>query len=94
MLVAFDHRNDIALLEYALDGFESPATPPRPPLNNLNLGLIGAEFDQEVERVFASDPDLSARRHNALTDARVNRKAYIALRDRELWSLSEFDRLK
>ncbi len=94
VLVAFDHQNDMALLEYALDGFESKDTPPRPPFNRFYLGLLGIEFDQAVEDRFASEPSVRARRHNAFTDAWVNRDAYMALRDREAWALSEFGRVR
>lgn len=83
VLVALDHRCDIALLEYALDGFESTNAPPRPPFNRFNLGLLGNEYEQAVECIFSGDPMLQARRHHALTDARVNRDAYVAVRNRE-----------
>jgi hypothetical protein len=89
VLVAFDHENDIALLEYALDGFGSPNTPPRPPFNKFYLGLLGIEFDDAVENRFASDPAVRGRRHNAFTDAWVNRDAYIELRDRKAQMLSK-----
>lgn len=94
VLVAFDHRTDMALLDYALDGFESPKTPQRPPFSRFNLGLLGIEFDQAVEERFASDPTLRARRHNAFTDAWVNRDAYLMVRDRAAWELSEFQRVR
>ncbi len=94
VLVAYDHRNDMALLEYALDGFESPETPSRPPFSRFNLGLLGDEYLQMVESCFARDTSLTARRHHALIDARVNRQAYLEMRDREAWALSEFERIR
>jgi hypothetical protein len=83
VLVAFDHRNDLDLLGYALDGFEATQTRTRPLYNAFNLGMLGVEFNQAVEKRFATDKAVRARRHHALTDARVNRDAYIALRERD-----------
>jgi hypothetical protein len=83
VLVAFDHQNDMALLEHALNGFKSADMLPRPPFNRFYLGLLGIEFDEAVETRFASDPAVRARRHNAFTDAWVNRDAYVALRARK-----------
>lgn len=80
VLVAYDHRNDMALLEYALDGFESQHSPQRPPFNRFNLGLLGEEYVQMVESCFANEADLRERRHHALVDARVNRRAYLEMR--------------
>lgn len=94
VLVAYDHENDMKLLDYALDGFELQDTAPRPPFNRFYLGLLGIEFDEAVERRFSSDPAVRSRRHNAFTDAWVSRDAYLTLRDREAWALSEFERLR
>jgi hypothetical protein len=94
VLVAFDYRKDLDLLIYALDGFGLPEKRPRPPFNAFNLGLLGIEYEQAVEDIFAADPQLRQRRHNARIDAWVNRDAYIALRDREAWELSELERLR
>jgi len=51
VLVAFDHRNDIALLEYALDGFESPETLPRPPFKQVQLGTVWEPSSSKRSRV-------------------------------------------
>lgn len=85
VLVAYDHQSDMSLLEYALDGFELPYAPPRPPFNRFDLRLLGSEFDEAVENCFESDPAVRSRRHNALTDAWVNCDAYLTLRDRAAW---------
>jgi hypothetical protein len=94
VVVAIDHPNALALMNFALEGFEAPDTPPRPPFSTFNLRLLGIEFDQAVEDIFASDRTVRARRHNALTDAAANRDAYLHLRTRKAWELSEFERLK
>lgn len=83
VLVAYDHQNDVALLEYALDGFYLAHTRPRPPFSKLNLRLLGNEFEEAIERIFSATPELQARRHHALIDARVNRDAYIELGNRK-----------
>jgi hypothetical protein len=79
--VAYDHRNDLDLLGIALEAFHLPDTPPRPAFGTLDLGTgsIGAAFAKNVEECFAKDVALSARRHHALVDARVNRDAYLLL---------------
>jgi hypothetical protein len=76
--VAHDHRNDLDLLGIALEAFNLPDTPPRPAFDTLDLGAgsPGAVFAKNVEECFAKDAALSARRHHALVDARVNRDAY------------------
>jgi hypothetical protein len=94
VLVAFDHPNDLRLLNYALDGFQSNDPRPRPPYNAFNLGLLGTEFNQAVEDRFASDAARRARRHNAFTDAWVNRDVYLQLQSREALALSELKRLQ
>ena len=75
--VAYDHRNDLDLLGIALEAFNLPDTPPRPAFATLDLATLGAAFPQHVEACFAKDDALSARRHHALVDARVNRDAYL-----------------
>lgn len=82
VLVAFDHRNDLDLFGYVLDGFESADTRPRPAYGAFNLSLLGIEYEQAVEDIFTADPPRSRRRHNARIDARVNRDSYIQLRNR------------
>lgn len=77
--IAYDHRNDLDLLGYALEGFDSPETPPRPAFSAYDMGPLGSSYKQLVEDLFAADPVLHARRHNALVDARVNRAAYLQL---------------
>jgi hypothetical protein len=79
--VAHDHRNDLDLLGIALEAFNLPDTPPRPAFGTLDLGLgsRGAAFAKNVEECFAKDAALTARRHHALVDARVNRDAYLLL---------------
>jgi len=78
--VAYDHRNDLDLLGIALEAFNLPDTPPRPAFATLDLSSLGAAFPQHVEACFSNDSTLSARRHHALVDARVNRDAYRLLR--------------
>lgn len=74
--VAYDHRNDLDLLNYALDGFEEQETPARPQFRPYNLGWMGDQYVKAVEECFARDSELSRRRHHALIDARANRDAY------------------
>ena len=78
--VAYDHRNDLDLLGIALEAFNLPNTPPRPAFDTLELGSLGAAFTQFVEACFTNNPALSARRHHALIDARVNRDAFLLVR--------------
>lgn len=80
VLVAYDHRVDIHLLDHALDGFQSHQTPQPPVFKEFNLGLLGGEYDLAVEQIFESNSDLRARRHHALIDAWVNRDAYLLVR--------------
>jgi hypothetical protein len=75
--VAYDHRNDLDLLGIALEAFNLPDTPPRPAFDTLDLASLGPAFTLHVEACFAEDDGLSARRHHALVDARVNRDAYL-----------------
>jgi 3' exoribonuclease, RNase T-like len=77
--VAYDHRNDLDLLGYALEGFDSPQTPPRPAFHMRDLASLGRTYEQAVETCFAKDPARHARRHHALIDAQVNRDAYLSL---------------
>jgi len=77
--VAYDHRNDLDLLGIALEGFDSPETPPRPAFGTLDLNTLGAGYQGAIEAIFANDATLRARRHHALVDARVNRDGYLQL---------------
>jgi hypothetical protein len=77
--VAYDHRNDLDLLGIALEGFDSPETPPRPAFGTLDLNTLGAGYQGAIEAIFANDATLRARRHHALIDARVNRDGYLQL---------------
>jgi 3' exoribonuclease, RNase T-like len=80
VIVAYDHRNDLDLLGIALEGFNHPETPPRPAFEVQDLAPLGAAYQQAVEAVFATNPELQKRRHHALTDARVNRDACLKVR--------------
>ena len=77
--VAYDHRNDLDLLGIALEAFDLPESPPRPAFQQTDLATFGTAYKQAVEGLFAANPSLAARRHNALVDARVNRDAWLAL---------------
>lgn len=78
--VAYDHHNDLDLLNHALDGFEEPETPARPAFNAYNLELLGIRYDLAVEEIFEGDPEFRRRRHHALVDARANRDAFVRLK--------------
>jgi hypothetical protein len=78
--VAYDHRNDLDLLHYALEGFQQRETPTRPAFRAYNLGWMGDRYLQVVEECFASDPELRRRRHHARIDARANRDAFVRMR--------------
>lgn len=80
IVVAFDYRADVDLLNYALDGFEAIETPARPDFGQFNLGLLGGQYVHAVEQLFARTPAVCAKRHNAHTDASVNRDAYVLLK--------------
>lgn len=60
----------------------------------FDLTLLGIPFFDAVEHRFASDAGLRARRHNAFTDAWVNREACVALRDRAAYEIAELQRLR
>lgn len=94
VLVAYDNQADLALLNYALDGFESPGMRQRPEFGLFDLALLGIQFSDAVEHRFASDVRLRARRHNAFTDAWANRDAYVALRDQAAYEIAELQRLR
>lgn len=94
VLVAYDNQVDLALLNYALDGFESSESPQRPEFGVFDLALLGTPFFDAVEHRFASDAALRARRHNAFIDAWVNRDAYVALRDQAVYEMAELPRLR
>lgn len=83
VLVAFDHRNDLDLLQYALEGFNAPKPGKRLAFNAFNLGLLGTRYEKAVEDCFATDPVLRLRRHHALVDAWVNRNVYLQMRAKE-----------
>lgn len=78
--VAYDHRNDLDLLNYALDGFEEPGAPARPAFNIFNLDLLGGSYDTVVEEIFEQDAELRRRRHHARIDAWVNRDAFLRVK--------------
>jgi hypothetical protein len=80
--VAYDHRNDLDLLGIALEAFDAPDTPPRPYFQEHDLGTLGLPYKRAVEDCFTRDEGASARRHHALVDARVNRDAWLRVRDR------------
>lgn len=94
VLVAYDNQADLVLLNYALDGFESPEMRQRPEFGVFDLALLEIPFFDAVEHRFASDSGLRARRHNAFTDAWVNRDTYVALRDRAVYEMAELQRLR
>jgi len=78
--VAYDFEADIYLLDLVVDGF-TPSHWSLPPLFDVfNLGRLDVDYDEAVGRVFAANPDLAARRHHALVDARVNRDAYLNIK--------------
>lgn len=92
ILVAYDHRADLDLLNYALDGFEAPETPQRLAFDAFDLGLLGIRYAHSVENLFEADPALRARRHNAFIDAWVNRDAYLDQRNGVALRLAELIR--
>lgn len=94
VLVAYDNQADLPLLNCALGGFESLETLQRPEFGVFDLALLGIPFFDAVEHRFASDAGFRARRHNAFTDARVNRDAYVALRDQAVYEMAELQRLR
>ena len=79
--VAYDHRNDLDLLGIALEAFDSPEMPPRPYFQERDLGELGSTYKRAVEECFTRDEASAARRHHALVDARINRDAWLRIRD-------------
>jgi hypothetical protein len=77
--VAYDHRNDLDLLGIALDAFDTPDSPLRPAFAEIELTTLGKQYTQAIEECFARDASLTARRHHALVDARVNRAAWLTI---------------
>lgn len=79
-LVLADYTHDLVLLRYVLAGFDMPdsqaqACGPIPKVQGMLID--GGRLDRNVERLFESDPALAARRHHALNDAEVLRRAWL-----------------
>jgi len=76
ILVAYDFTADVHLLDFTLDGFKSPQEPTPPLYEVFDLSRLGGDYALLVDDIFEKQPEARARRHHALTDARVNRDAY------------------
>jgi len=77
VLIAYDFKADIHLLDYVLDGFTSRDSPTGLLFDVFDLTVLGGEYALRVDEIFEQRPDLRARRHHALIDAWVNRDAYL-----------------
>jgi hypothetical protein len=79
-LVLADYAHDLVLLRYVLAGFDMPdsqaqACGPIPEVQGMVID--GGQLDRNVERLFESNYAFAARRHHALNDAEVLRRAWL-----------------